>query len=115
MFSYPYNSDILETEIQVSSISELSEQKNKFVFWEKLWLNNFVQRSTDLQFELLTLMNLIFSLVETAGRKIQFKLRKINSLNSIFQNRECQKKQINITSFDQKLFKWLNSNDFFSA
>ena len=44
----------VEFRFQFSSISKSSGQENKFIcsfFWQKLWLDNFVSRSTDLQLD----------------------------------------------------------------
>ena len=53
MFFYPVDSKILETWILISSfkyfrVIRIEKQIRPFLFWENLWLNNFVSRSTDL-------------------------------------------------------------------
>ena len=52
LFFYPDDSEILETCISISSfkyfrVIRREKQIHPFVFW-KLWLDNFVSRSTDL-------------------------------------------------------------------
>ena len=53
MFLYTDDSEILETWISISSfkyfwVVRIEKQIRSFVFWEKLQLDNFVSRSTDL-------------------------------------------------------------------
>ena len=52
LFFYPDDSDILETRTSISSFKYfgvvlIEKQIRSFIFWEKLWLDNFVSRSTD--------------------------------------------------------------------
>ena len=53
LFFYPNDTEIPETWNQNSSfkyfqVFRIEQQIRSFVFWEKLWLDNFVSKSTDL-------------------------------------------------------------------
>ena len=55
LFFYPDHSDILKTRILILSfkyfrVVRIEKHIRQFIFWEKLRLNNFVSRSTDLWF-----------------------------------------------------------------